>query len=413
MDADTPDGRAAVPGFDAGRLDELGAWMADEVVSGKLPSAEALIWRGGREVYRRRAGRLDIDRVEPLPADAIFRIYSMTKPVTNVAVMMLWQEGAFDLDDPVARFLPAFDELRVLAGGTADAPVFESVRTRLTIRHLLTHTGGLVYGGRDDGPVGAAYRAAGVDFSLPTETLAKVVERLASMPLLFQPGSRWTYSCAHDLLGHLVEVWSGDSLDAFFRRRIFAPLGMADTGFHLPAGAEGRFVSNYRYDAEGRLNCKNHECTERYAHGGTLFSGGGGLVSTMDDYLRFARMLLGRGSLDGVTVLKSETMELMTRNHLPDDKGLPAMGQADHSGVAMDGIGYGLGWSVTIDAGRACAAGTMTTAGDFGWGGAASTYFWVAPEHHMIALFMSQLMPSAARPTRRRFRELVHRALVG
>lgn len=292
-----------------------------------------------------------------------------------------------------------------LSGGPDDYKS-EPVHKEMTIKHLLTHTGGLIYANQASETIKTLYKRTGVDFSAPYSSLADAVDGIAGLPLVCHPGTGWNYSVSHDVLGRLIEVVSGQSFDQFLRTRIFEPLRMVDTGFQVETANHHRLVNNYGYDENGRLTDISNNSADRFLRGGALLSGGGGLVSTSADYLRFARMMLNSGELDGACLLKPKTVALMTTNHVDGD--IPDMGELMHSGYSMAGIGFGLIGAVMLDPGRSVFAGSK---GDYCWGGAASTYFWVDPLEDMIVVFLTQLMPSSALPLRQDLRRMVYAAL--
>jgi CubicO group peptidase (beta-lactamase class C family) len=394
-------------GLSSARLDRVRAWGERLVADGRLPGIMTLVARHGRVAHSHIAGKADIARGIPVAADTIYRVYSMTKPLTSVAVMMLYEEGRFQLDDPVARFLPCFADMRVYTGGSFGR--FESVPAArdITIRDLLTHTAGLTYGFMESHAVDAMYRARGVDFQTSESSLADVVAIAGSLPLLSQPGAAWHYSIAADVLGHLVAVLSGQSFQAFLHDRVIAPLGMTDTAFHVPADKLPRFAANYSRGPDGRPLLIDDPRDSIFRRERLIASGGGGLVSTAGDFLRFCQMMLNKGELDGVRLLGRKTVELMTMNHLNGD--LAAMGQPRFSESSYYGIGFGLGFSVMLDPARAQILGSP---GEFAWGGAASTAFWIDPVEDMIVILLTQLMPSSLYPIRRELRVLTYQALV-
>ncbi|ACL60913.1 serine hydrolase domain-containing protein [Methylobacterium nodulans] len=394
-------------GLSAERLERIDPWMRRYVEAGKLAGLSVTVARRGEVVFSRAHGLADLARERPMADDTIVRVYSMTKPLTSVAVMMLYEEGRFQLDDPVTRFLPEFRDMRVLTGGSRKK--WESVPAErdITIRDLLTHTSGLTYGFMESTLVDAMYRDEGIDFQTAETSLADVVARAASLPLLSQPGAEWNYSIATDVLGHLVAVVSGVPFDEFLRRRIIHPLGMVDTDFHVPAEKLPRFASNYAYGQDGQLTLIDDAIEGRYAHPRAVPSGGGGLVSTAADYARFCRFILDRGELDGVRLLGRKTVALMTTNHLPGD--LAALGQPRFAESSFSGIGFGLGFSVMLDPAKAQIVGTP---GEVAWGGAASTAFWIDPVEDLFVILLTQLMPSSALPLRRELRVLTYSALV-
>ncbi len=409
------------------RLERVSGWMRAQVETERLAGLSVLVHRRNRLAYFETAGLRDVESGLPVEADTVFRIYSMTKPVTSVALMMLYEEGRFQLDDPLARFIPAFRDMQVMEGlGTRDERLVPAA-SLITIRHLLTHTSGLTYGFMQGNAVDALYREHGVDFSRRHEDLAEMVDRLAGLPLIAHPGQAWNYSVSTDVVGRLVEVLSGQSLETFFRERILDPLGMADTGFTVPAEAHNRFAALYGPKGGGGLGdvSVNRSPTEMrpalsgglrlidpvegsaFLQPATLCSGGGGLVGTMHDYLRFCRMLLDGGALDGVRLLGPKTLAYMTSNHLGGD--LASMGQPRFSETSYEGIGFGLGFSVMLDPARAQVVGTP---GEYAWGGAASTAFWIDPAEELIVILMTQLLPSSSYPLRRELRTLTYQALI-
>ena len=390
------------------RLECIDGWMRANVEAGKVAGLSVMLARGGRTAFFRSHGRADIARDTPFTPDTIARIYSMTKPLTSVAVMMLYEEGRFQLDDPITRFLPEFSDLRVLTGGNRVKFESEPARRPITIRDLLTHTSGLTYGFMEATLVDALYRQNGVDFGeAQGESLAEVVARLARQPLLAQPGAEWNYSVATDVLGHLVAVVSGVDFANFLRTRVIQPLGMADTDFFVPADKLARLAANYSLFRDRTLKLYDDAVGSRFATPPACPSGGGGLVSTAADYMRFCRFLLGRGELDGTRLLGRKTVDLMLMNHLDGD--LAAMGQPRFSETAYTGIGFGLGFSVMLDPARAQIVGTP---GEVAWGGLASTAFWVDPAEDLAVVLLTQLIPSSALPLRRELRVLTYAALV-
>ena len=389
------------------RLGRIEPWMQRLIDDGKLAGLSAMVMRRGRTTFFRCAGQADRERGAAMAPDTIVRIYSMTKPLTSVAIMMLYEEGCFQLDDPITRFLPVFRDMRVLAGGSLGALDTEPARRDITFRDLLTHTSGLTYGFMQATPVDALYRDRGVDFQTSEASLGEVVERAAALPLLAQPGQAWNYSIATDVLGHLVAVISGQPFETFLHERVIGPLGMVDTGFDVPPEKHGRFAANYARGPEGGLSLLDDPAKSRYLAPRALCSGGGGLVSTAGDYMRFCRMMLNKGELDGTRLLGRKTVELMTANHLRGD--MAAMGQARFSESSYEGVGFGLGFSVMLDPARAQILGSP---GEYAWGGAASTAFWCDPVEDMAVVLLTQLMPSSAYPIRRELRVLTYGAVV-
>jgi len=354
-------------------------------------------------------GDMDIETGRALAPDSIFRIYSMTKPITSVAAMMLYEEGRFQLDDPISRFLPAFANPQVFTGGSARKPETVAAERPITFRDLFTHTSGLTYGFMGTSPVDAMYRLNGLDGGTTQHSTAEFINSLAQMPLQFQPGTRWNYSMSTDVLGHLVEVIAGQPLDDFFRTRIFDPLGMVDTGFSVPDRDADRLTTNYSKRKDGSLQIADAPATSRYLKPRKFLSGGGGLVGTAADYLRFCGMLLNRGELDGARLLGRKTVDYMTCNHLPSGGDLTSMGQAVFSETSYDGIGFGLGFSVMLDPAKAQVIGSPS---EYAWGGMASTMFWIDPQEELTGLLMTQLMPSSSYPLRREMKVLTYQALI-
>ncbi|MGA1682795.1 MAG: serine hydrolase domain-containing protein, partial [Ilumatobacteraceae bacterium] len=346
----------------------------------------------------------------PVADDTIWRIFSMTKPITSVAAMILWEEGRFELRDPVAKFIPEFAETKVWRGGTWVKPLLEPMSERMEMWHLFTHTAGLTYGFMYQHPVDELYRKAGMEWGFPRDLdLAGFCTLLARQPLLFQPGAEWNYSVSLDVLGRVVEVISGQRLGDFMRERIFEPLGMSDTAFWCSEDRAERMSALYTA-APGTLAATRADAADRGVyHQPNLDGGGGGLVSTTGDYVRFAEMLRNRGELDGRRILSSRTVEYMASNHLPGNVDLTAFGRPLFAETSYDGVGFGLGMSVTLDPVAAKVPGSV---GDFGWGGAASTWFMVDPVEDLTLTFMTQLMPSSTHPLRSQLKQMVHQALV-
>jgi CubicO group peptidase (beta-lactamase class C family) len=414
-------------GLSSERLDRVSSWLGEQISSERLAGASVLIGRRGRVAFFEARGLADQATARSFNQDTIVRIYSMTKPVTSVAAMMLYEEGCFQLDDPVAKYLPEFAHTPVWAGG--DAPITDTVPAEnpMTVHHLITHTSGLTYGFMQANVVDEAYRAQGVDFPGGQGNLASQVTRLAGIPLLCQPGSEWNYSVSIDVLGRLVEVWSGMSLAEFFQTRLFDPLDMRDAGFHVREENRGRFAACYAPLVGGGLSNigKTPSAEEAAARGGlklqdpadessflepaASYAGGGGLTASMRDYARFCQMLMNGGELDGARILSRKTIDYMRLNHLPEDRDMAAMGQPVWSETSYDGIGFGLGWAVVIDPVK---AKILTSEGEHHWGGAASTFFWLDPTEDLFVILLTQLMPSSTYPIRRELRQRVYQAIV-
>ena len=399
--------RPEAVGLSTRQLSRIGDWAQRWVDDGRLPGVTTLVARHGQVAHLHVCGQADLARGTPLVDDTIFRIYSMTKPITTVAAMILYEEGRFQLDDPIKRYLPCFADMRVHTGGSWGKVDTVPAERDITFRDLMTHTAGLTYGFFEAHPVDAMYRARGVDFQSSEASLAEVVETAAALPLLAQPGRAWNYSIAADVLGHLVAVISGLSFEAFLQQRVLGPLGMRDTAFYVEPGKLGRLAANYTPGPEGQLILIDDPQHSVFVKRRQIASGGGGLCSTVWDYLRFCQMMLNKGELDGVRLLGRKTVELMTSNHLQGD--MADMGAARFSESNCSGIGFGLGFSVMLDPAKAQILGTP---GEFAWGGAASTAFWVDPAEDMIAILLTQLLPSSTYPIRRELRVLTYAALV-
>ncbi len=396
-------------GLSSARLDRIRGHFQRYIDDGKLAGTLTLVARHGHVAFFEPQGHLELEGRRPMHQDAVFRIYSMSKPITTVALMMLLEKGLCQLDDPVHRFIPSWEKLGVFVGGSYPTFLRAPALRPMTIRDLLSHTSGLTYGFMERTNVDAAYRALRIaDRSKPDYTLQDMVDTLAELPLEFSPGTRWNYSVATDVTGYLVEVISGQRFDAFLLEHIFQPLGMTDTAFTVADAQLERFACNYERLRDGSLRLADSPDSSEF-RGGSFFSGGGGLISTAPDYLRFTLMLRNRGELDGVRLLSRKTVDLMTVNHLPGGQDLTALAQAGmFTETAYAGVGFGLGFSVMLDPARAQVLGSP---GEFAWGGAASTAFWVDPVEDLIVIFMTQLMPSSSHPLRRELRNLTYAAL--
>ena len=351
---------------------------------------------------------MDLERKKPMREDTIFRIYSMSKPITSIALMMLWEEGLFQLTDPVSKFIPSWSSHGVWNEAAETGATTRPPEQPMTVQHLLTHTAGLTYGGILPGmeqPVDAAYRAAGIVRSAD-EPLATFVNRLADVPLLYDPGSRWSYSVATDVCGYLIELLSGQPLGNFLRTRLFDPLGMGDTGFSVPDAALERFAACYVRHGDKTLHLQDDPETSDYRRHPVGPSGAGGLVGTLDDYANFCTMLLQGGEFQGRSLISRPTLDLMTRNHL-GGRNLAQMAVGGFSETSNAGVGFGLGFATTMDA---AAAGTIGE-GDYYWGGYASTLFWVDPREQLFAVFMTQLIPSATFNFRGQLKNIIYGAI--
>lgn len=400
---------AASLGFDEGRLERIGHFLDDiYLASGRLNNVQLLVSREGKPAYYHHGGTLRDDGT-PMREDALFRIASMTKPVTSIAFMQLVEQCKVALDDPVSRVLPEFEKLGAYAGGGGSLP-FAPMKSGAPMRFvdLMTHMSGLTYGFQNRTSVDAAYRKAELDLSRGSITSDQYIEILARIPLEFEPGSRWNYSVSTDVLGVCVERISGMKLGEYFEANIFAPLGMSDTSFDLDPAKQDRLADAYAYrpGQSPRLIDKGTET--RLAAEATFHSGGGGLLSTISDYDRFCHMLLGQGTLDGVQIISPKTLALMTANHLPDGADLTQMSESLFSEASNAGTGFGLGFAVVIDPARTLMPASK---GEFYWGGAYSTAFFVDPVERITMVFMTQLYPSSTYPIRRQLKTLIYSAL--
>jgi CubicO group peptidase (beta-lactamase class C family) len=397
------------------RLDEV--MKRRYVDTGFLPGLLTMVYRRGALAHTGMSGSMDLERDKPMREDAIFRIYSMSKPITAVALMMLAEEGLIGLDDDVATHIPSWKNLGVYATGLPSliptaTPTYMTtpVLRPMKVVDLVTHTAGLTYGFMNRTSVDRAYRDAHIAEPSAEGGLDMMVERLSTIPLEFSPGTQWNYSVSIDVMGYLVQKISGMSFGEFLRTRLFEPLGMTDTAFWCPPEKLGRFTSCYMPKQGGGLIVQDDAGSSTYAAPPKLESGGGGLVSTAHDYMRFCRMMLQGGALDGVQILSPKTVALFSLNHLPDNKELAQMappGMFSEAGYA--GIGFSIGCGVNINVARTRLPGTL---GEYFWGGAASTAFWIDPKEDLTVVFMTQVIGSEARLTLRRdLRTLVYSAM--
>ena len=395
--------------FDKSRLDLIGAVGRRYVDQGKFPCSIVQVADDDGVVYTDEYGFADLEAQTPITPQSIFRIYSMTKPITSIVLMQLFEEGHFLLEDPVERFLPDLANPQVMTGGTDQAPQTRPAARSITIRDLLTHSSGLTYGFLRQTPLDARYRKQGLgDFTLPDYSLSEAVRLLGQEPLLFEPGTSWNYSMSTDLCGAVIEAITGATLAQAFAERVFEPLAMLDTGFSVPADALDRFTSLYVPIPPGELTRMEPWNGSPYAKPPSFLSGGGGLVSTIGDYQKFASMLLAGGVSGDNRIIGRRTLEYMASNHLPGGRLLNELGQSSFAETVMEGMGFGLGFHVVEDP---AANGAVCSPGEFGWGGAASTVFWVDPVERLTVIFMTQLLPSSTYPVRRQLRSAVYQAL--
>lgn len=392
-------------GLDASRLTRIDDWMQRYIDQGRFPFAATLIARKGRVAWEGHTGYSDIEAKTAYTPDTLARIYSMTKPVTSTAFMMLYEQGLVHLDDPVSMFIPEFADTPVLISGAERLDQTEPLRAPMTVHNLLTHTSGLTYGFNQD-LLSETYGTNRLDFGQRAGGLAETAVRLAGTPLLFQPGSRWHYSVATDIVGRIVEVVSGKSLDRFFADNILAPLEMNDTSFVVPSSKMGRLGPCYAYNPKGGMPVFPTGFGESEVD---TFSGGGGLISTGRDYLRFAEMLRRGGALGDVRLLSRHTVSLMTSNHLPGSVDLATLGPSAWCETSFTGVGFGLGFAISLNPAQSMLSASV---GDFSWGGMASTYFWCDPKEELSVVFLTQLLPSSTWPSRKELRALVYQAIV-
>jgi CubicO group peptidase (beta-lactamase class C family) len=402
-------------GLDPQRLQRIDRHFARYVDDGRLPGWLVTVSRHGRLAHVSCYGSRDLEAGLPVETGTLWRIYSMTKPVTSVAAMMLYEEGAFELTDPVSSFIPSFAGVRVYTGGSdlrqVTVPATEPVR----IWHLLTHTSGLTYGFHRVHPVDALYRAAGFEWGTPGGMdLAQACDVWAGFPLLFQPGTEWNYSVATDVLGRVIEVASGQRLDEFLEDRILRPLGMTDTAFGAAPQAHPRLAALYRPNSRSTVT-RLDELGQAALKQPRMLSGGGGLVSAAADYNRFLQMLLHTdtspaGELDGTSLLGPRTVGYLARNHLPGGLDLETFGRPLYAESPFRGVGFGLGFAVVLDPVPGKVIGSP---GELSWGGAASTTFWIDQAEGLTVSFFTQLLPSSTYPIRPELRQLVYQALTG
>jgi CubicO group peptidase (beta-lactamase class C family) len=387
--------------------------------AGRFPGTQLVVYRRGSIVHSSVQGLADLERKVPMKDDTIFRIYSMTKPITSVAFMMLVEQGLVALDEPVHKYIPEWKNLGVYQAGTAPAFMTRPPARPMQIVDLLRHTSGLTYGFQQRSNVDAAYRDKHIGAVEKAGTLDSMIADLADIPLEFSPGEAWNYSVSTDVIGYLVGKISGMPFEQFLKERIFNPLGMADTDFFVPADKAHRLAACYNATAggmmsfhspgaKGGLTLQDDPATSSFLSPPAFISGGGGLCSTAADYLTFCRALLNRGELGGVRLIGPKTLALMTINHLPGNRDLPEMSRSMFAEANYNGIGFGLGFSVTMDPAKTLIAGSP---GEYAWGGAATTSFWIDPAEELIAIFMTQVLPSTAYPVRRELRTMVYAAI--
>jgi len=399
-------------GFDAGRLHRIAEHLDQHYVSkGKIAGAEVAVGRRGKLAYHASLGMRDRERGVPTGDDTIYRIYSMTKPLTSIALMQLFERGMFQLDEPVARFYPEWRNHRVYVSGEGDDMVTEPARRPVSFRDLLSHTSGLTYGsllaGMPEHPIDAVYRYHRIRSVGVTASMDEFMGKLAQVPLRFHPGTAYQYSLATDACGALVERISGQPFAEYLQEHILDPLGMVDTSFQVAAEKAHRFAANYQRNLDKTTALLDDPATSAYLRPPTFVSGGGGLTGTVADYTRFCEMLRRGGELDGHRIIGPRTLAFMRRNHLPGGKDLASLDVELLDPYGSVGVGFGLGFASTID--------QVTTGAlpqhDFYWGGAASTVFWVDPVEDLWVVFATQLMPSVTFDFRGQLRSLVYSAI--
>ena len=397
-------------GMSSERLARIDDHFRTYVDDGRLPGYSVAIARYGQLAHVSHYGMRNVEDKLPMTPDTMYRIYSMTKPITSVACMMLVEEGKLQLTDEVREFIPSFGKTEVFRGGSSLAPFTEPQREPMRVWHLLTHTAGLTYGFNYYDAIDDMYRRAGFDYGIPqTDNLEQICDRYAALPLVFHPGTSWNYSVATDILGRVVEVVSGMSLDRFFEERIFTPLKMQDTAFWAPEAKHDRMAALYVADTTTIKARRGQTLEQNALRKPTYFSGGGGLVSTAYDYWRFLQMLENGGELDGARIISPTTLDLMTMNHLPNNTDISSWGRPLGDEIFYNGLGFGLGFAVVIDQAKtkvACPNGT------YSWGGMASTAFWVDPVEEVTAMFFTQLVPSTTHPIRPYLRSLVYQSII-
>jgi CubicO group peptidase (beta-lactamase class C family) len=398
-------------------LDRIEAHLKDRYIdAGRFPGTQLVVYRRGKVVHSAVQGSSDVERKIAMKDDTIFRIYSMTKPITSVAFMMLVEEGRVALDEPVHKYIPEWKNLGVFLAGVAPAFLTKPPSRPMLIVDLLRHTSGLTYGFQQRSNVDAAYREKKIGEVEKAGTLQSMIDELANIPLEFSPGEAWNYSVSIDVIGYLIGKISGKPFEQFLKERILDPLEMKDTDFFVPAGKAHRFAACYSANPEGAITFRASErkggltlqddpATSSFLSPPSFISGGGGLCSTAADYLTFCRALLGGGELGGVRLIGPKTLTLMTSNHLPDGRTLPEMSRSLFSEATYNGVGFGLGFAVTLNPAQTLIPGS---AGEFAWGGAATTSFWIDPAEELAVIFMTQVLPSTATAVRRELRTMVY-----
>jgi CubicO group peptidase (beta-lactamase class C family) len=389
------------------RLARMDRFLKERYVdTGRLAGTLALVAQRGEILHTSVVGEMDRERTKKMREDTIFRIYSMTKPITSIAFMMLVEDGLMALDDPVHRFIPSWKDLGVFSAGVVGG--FVTTRTKAPMRmvDLLRHTSGLTYGFQQRTNVDAAYRKLGIGtIEASPLNLDRMIDELSRLPLEFSPGEAWNYSVSTDVLGYLVGKISGIAFDEFLRKRILEPLGMVDTDFHVPPEKAERFAACYGFDQKGKVVLQDDPAKSPYLQPPAFVSGGGGLVGTAADYMKFCQMLLNGGAANGHHFVSPKTLELMTLNHLPGGREMMEMSRSLFSESGNEGVGFGLGFAQVLNKARAL---TLGNEGEYFWGGAASTAFWIDPKDEIAVVFMTQFIPSSTYPVRKEMRTMVY-----
>ena len=395
-------------GLDGKVMGNIRDYLKEQYVEpGKYVGTLTLVARKGEIAYLDALGFMDRENKKAMQEDAIFSIYSMSKPITSIALMQLYEKSLFRLDDPIHWHIPSWRNLRVYESGLYPNFLTSRPNRHMTIRDLLSHMSGLTYDFMLRTNVDAAYRKTKLQ---ATGDLQAMIDTLAKLPLEFSPGEQWNYSVSTDVCGYLVEHFSGMKLDKYFQKHIFDPLGMEDTGFSCAKEKVDRLASLYeQHPKKGPVLVDPGGAKTARVKKRKMLSGGGGLLSTMSDYYRFCSMLLNQGELDGTRIIGRKTLAMMASNHLPDNKDLTEMSQSAFSETTYQGVGFGLGFSVILDPVK---TQSLTDVGEYGWGGAASTVFWVNPKEEMVVIFLTQLLPSSTYQVRRELRSLVYSSLM-
>ena len=392
-------------GMSTYRLENIKPKLQSYVESKSAPGFSTLIARKGKVIHYETCGYRDVDKQLPVEKDTIFRIYSMTKPITSVALMTLYEQGKFQLSEPVGKYIPAFSKTKVFSHMSYLDEVLVEQDPAMTIHHLLTHTSGLTYGWFKDSPVEEQYGKS--DLRNADLSLEEMANAVAGLPLRFQPGSEWNYSLSTDVLGYLVQVISGMPFEDYLQEKIFAPLGMTDTDFYVPENKINRLAELYFHNPEdGSFHTSSDDSPLKprdYTVPPKAPSGGGGLVSTTEDYYKFAQMRSNKGDFEGTRIIGRKTVEYMATNHLS-----PELLPLRNGPNVMNGIGFGLGFSVIINP---AATGVMNSKGTFGWGGAAATNFWIDPQEELVGVIMTQLMANTV-PFQPDFRVMTYQAVI-